>query len=278
VVQDRVAQLNKRKIRFIDDLLYHQADADRAIADIVSQQELGVASAVIDTRVPRDLPPYLRDLYRTPLLSPARERALFLKFNFHKYQFVTARRRLEPEFATGRDLAVLEQHLRQITSTKNEILQANLRLVVSVARRHVRPNISLMELISEGNLILMRAVEGFDSHKGNRFSTYATLALMKGFAHAVPMLLSSHRGNVETEILASVPDSRQDHAIDQRLDRDQVQHLLARLSDRERKVLRAHYGLGTERSATFEQVGQQMGLSKQRVRQIEQTALAKLRQ
>jgi RNA polymerase primary sigma factor len=279
IVQDRVARLNKRKIRFIDDPLYHGTDADRAIADIVSQQELTGDGSATETRVPRDLPVYLRDLYRTPLLSPARERALFLKFNFHKFQFVAARRRLEPEFAGARDLNVLEQHLRQATGTKNEILQANLRLVVSVARRHVRPGVCLMELISEGNLILMRAVEGFDIHKGNRFSTYATLALMKGFAQAVPLLLASHRGSTDAEILSAVPDLRNANAIEQRLDRDHVQHLLNRLDDRERAVLSAHFGLESETRlpATYEEVGTQLGLSKQRVRQIEQSALEKLR-
>jgi RNA polymerase sigma factor (sigma-70 family) len=191
--------------------------------------------AAVETRVPRDLPPYLADLYRTPLLSPARERALFLKFNFHKYQFATARRKLEPEFARARDLNRLEQHLRDITATRNDILQANLRLVVSVARRHVRTGVSLMELISEGNVILMRAVEGFDIHKGNRFSTYATLALMKGFAQAVPQLLASRRGSTDTEILSAVPDGRYQSTVDQRMDRDHVQHLLGRLDDRERQ-------------------------------------------
>ncbi len=277
IVQDRVARLNKRKIRFIDDPLYHEPGAGQMITDILSQHEIAAAPPAIELRVPRDLPPYLRDLYRTPLLSPARERALFLKFNFHKHQFVTARRRLEPEFATGRDLAVLEQHLRLITSTKNQILQANLRLVVSVARRHVRSGVCLMELISEGNIILMRAVEGFDLHKGNRFSTYATLALMKGFAQAVPIMLASHRGSTDTEILATMPDLRADQTLDHRLDRDHVQHLLNRLDDRERDVLRAHYGLGSDQSSTYEQVGAALGLSKQRVRQIEQNALAKLR-
>jgi RNA polymerase primary sigma factor len=281
LVTARVARLNKRKIRFIEDPLYHDTDAAVAIADIVSQQEISMDRPAGETRVPRDLPPYLAELYRTPLLSPARERALFLKFNFHKYQFATARRKLEPEFARTRDLNRLEQHLRDITATRNDILQSNLRLVVSVARRHVRPGVCLMELISEGNIILMRAVEGFDIHKGNRFSTYATLALMKGFAQGVPMLLASRRGGPrtfgDTEILAAVPDGRCNSEIDQRIDRDQVQHLLGRLTDRERQVLAAHYGLGSTTSATLEQVGQQMGLSKQRVRQIEQTALAKLR-
>ena len=85
-------------------------------------------------RVPRDLPPYLQELYRTPLLSVAKERALFLKFNFHKYQFVQARRKLEPQFARWRDLAISEGYLRDAIETKNAIVRANLRLVVSDLR------------------------------------------------------------------------------------------------------------------------------------------------
>lgn len=280
IVQDRVQRLSKRKIRFIDDPLYHQGGAESAIAEIIGQPELPPQRVGEELRVPRDLPPYLRDLYRTPLLSPTRERALFLKFNFHKFQFVSARRRLEPEFAGARELNQLEKHLEQITATRNDILQANLRLVVSIARRHVRPGVCLMELISEGNLILMRAVEGFDIHKGNRFSTYATLALMKGFAQTVPMMLASHRGSTDAGLLSMVPDLHSATVFDRRLDRDHVQHLLGRLDDRERAVLRAHYGLDSDRPsipATYEQVGRRLGLTKQRVRQIEQTALAKLR-
>jgi len=69
-------------------------------------------------------------------------------------RFVTARRRLEPEFARARDLDELEGHLRRATAVKNDIVQANLRLVVSVARKHLRPGLSLMELISDGNVTL----------------------------------------------------------------------------------------------------------------------------
>jgi RNA polymerase sigma factor (sigma-70 family) len=231
-----------------------------------------------ESRIPRDLPPYLQSLYRTPLLSAPRERALFLKFNFHKYEFVSARRKLEPEFVRTRELDVLEEHFRKAVETKNAIVRANLRLVVSVARKHLRPGLSLMELISEGNIVLMRAVEGFDLHRGYRFSTYATLALMKGFARSVPQMLCSRSSGMKEGLLESVADHRQVTASTHFADREQIGHLLTRLDDRERAVLLAHYGLGDRAMpATFEEVGQRLGLSKQRVRQIEKSAIAKLR-
>ena len=280
IVEQRIAKLNKRKIKFIDDPLYHGDEAQRAIEAMVSQPQIFQEEKAEDSRRPRDLPPYLAELYRVPLLSAGRERALFLKFNFHKWQFAAARRRLEPQFARSADLDLLEDRLGQITEAKNQILAANLRLVVSVARKHVRSGLSLMELISEGNLTLMRAVEGFDIHKGNRFSTYATLALMKGFARSVPMMLSTHRGLADGCAFGNDPrPARPQLAVDRRIDRDHVEQLLSRLDERERRVLLVHYGLENERSipATYEQISQRLGLSQQRIRRIEQTALDKLR-
>ena len=285
LLEERVARLNRKKIRFIDDTLYHDSDAESAVNAIASQQELASKTSGEEVRIPRDLPTYLQDLYRTSLLGRSRERALFLKFNFHKYQFVQARRDLDPQFARRRDLQVLEGRLRQVTETKNAIIQANLRLVVSVARKHLRAGLSLMELISDGNITLMRAVEGFDLHRGYRFSTYATLALMKGFARSVPTMLAGMiRGRKISsghKRLAEVPDSRFENSTDRLLARDEIHQLLSCLDDRERSVLMAHYGLSDDRTerpaATFEQVGERLGLSKQRVRQIEQTAIAKLR-
>jgi RNA polymerase sigma factor (sigma-70 family) len=278
IVEERLAQLLRRKVKFIDDPLYHQPDSAEVIEQLVSQEELPAVSKAEETRIPGDLPAYLQDLYRTPLLSRGRERALFLKFNFHKYQFVIARRKTEPQFARARDLKRLEAIRRSIVQVKNQIVKANLRLVVSVARKHLRGGLSLMELISEGNLTLIRAVDSFDTHKGNRFSTYVTFALMKGFARSVPeMLARGHDASGGDAILETVADWRNSRTPMDLANRDEVRQLMSRLEGRERDVIDAHYGLNSGRPATYEQVGSRMGLSKQRVRQIEQSALAKMR-
>lgn len=278
ILDERLEKLNRRKVKYVDDPLYHDAGARSAIDAIMGQEDLGAQPAVEETRVPRDLPSYLQSLYRTPLLTPARERALFLKFNFHKQQFASARRKLDPALARARDIDCLEGHLREAVDTKNQIVSANLRLVVSVARKHLRPELSLMELVSEGNITLMRAVEGFDIHRGHRFSTYATLALMKGFARSVGEMLAHRSMNQGDGILDGVPDDRVKSAREQFSDREQVRELLTRLDERERDVLQAHFGLDDRAlPATLHEVGRRMGLSKQRVRQIEKTALAKLR-
>jgi RNA polymerase sigma factor (sigma-70 family) len=280
VIEERIARLNRRKIKFIDDPLYHQADALEQVEAIISAARAALQSDNSrgeENRVPRDLPAYLQELYRTPLLTPALERALYLGFHLHKYQFVQARRKLEPQFARARDIEVLEAHLRRATEVKNQIVRANLRLVVSIARKHLRPGLNLMELISDGNLTLMRAVESFDIHKGNRFSTYATLALMKGFARSVPQMLAGRRGTGnDPALLAEVADVSQPSMADRFAARDEVRRLLGQLNDREQTVVRAQFGL--EGSAVArEQLTEQLGVTPQQLRQIEKTAIAKLR-
>jgi RNA polymerase sigma factor (sigma-70 family) len=276
VIAERVVRLSKRKVKFIDDPLYHQDEAEAVIAAISEPHDLIETSE--DARVAADLPSPVADLCRAPLLSAPRERALFLKLNFHKMRFVTARRRLDPELATCRDLARLESHLAKATETKNQIIRANLRLVVSIARRHLRGRLPLMELVSEGTMTLMRAVDSFDFHRGHKFSTYATLALMKGFARSVPqMLWSRATGSSDPELLNDIADRRATTAGDRFLAREQVTDLLRHLDARERDVLLMHYGLGQRTPATYEQLAHDMGVSKQRIRQIEQSALAKIR-
>ena len=279
LLDERIKRVADHRVRFHDDPLFHQPDAESVIAALVSAEELTKSPPAEELRVPRQLPAELAELYRTPLLSLGKERALFLKYNFHKYQFAAARRQLDEQVSRNRDLIQLEGALAKASAAREAIARANLRLVVSVAKRHLRPGVSLTELMSDGTVVLMRAVDGFDIAKGNRFSTYATLALMKGFARGVPQLIAAAKlAAPGQDQLETLPDSRPALAHRLLLDRDEVSDLLSRLTDRERHVVRAHFGLEANgHSATQEELGQRLGLSRERVKQIEQTALDKLR-
>lgn len=288
-LDDRIARLVKRRVKFHDDELYHGHDAADHVASLVRAADAAAVGASETIRAPRGLPPYLAELYRVPLLTPAQERALFLQFHYLKFRVAAERRRFDPETARVRDVVRLEAKLREAIAVKNRIVRANLRLVVSVARKHVRPahlggsgGPSLMELVSEGNLILMRAAESFDVHKNVRFSTYATYALMTGLARAAPALRATAalgaRGTLPVHDLA---DPRQGDAHAHHANRDEVRAMLSRLDGDERRVIAMYYGLddrhGLDAATTFEQVGRRLGLSKHRVRQIERSAMLKLR-
>ncbi|MCC6239954.1 MAG: sigma-70 family RNA polymerase sigma factor [Phycisphaerales bacterium] len=280
LVEERAQQLSRKKVRFIDDPLLHGEDAAALIDAIIAQQPLGdvAPDSNEQSRCPRDLPPYLAELYRVPLLNKSQERGLFLKLNLHKYQFVQARRRLDPQFARARDLNYLESLLTQVQQVRNAIVQANLRLVVSVARKHLRGNLDLMELVSEGNVVLLRAVDSFDVSKGYKFSTYATLVLMKGFARSVTKLLQ--RGGLagaDESALSWMADSSTDLSMRNLVARDELNRLLLALDPRERAIVRGCWGVD-QSQGSYDELGGRLGLSRQRIRQIERTALGKLRE
>ena len=275
---DRLADL---PARYVDDPVLSQPDAAAVVAELCRAGEL--ADARPAARVPAGLPAYLAELYRTPLLTPARERALFLRYNLHRKAFAGLRAALDPAVATRRELARLRRAHEAATATKNLIVRANLRLVVSVARKHLRPGLDLMELVSDGNLVLMRAVDGFDTGRGHKFSTYATLALMKGYARSVPQLRARIGGG--DAALAACPD-RARPAPQRLAEAEAADRLLARLDDRERAVLLGHQGLELDPSgrlreagaaATLDELGRELGLTRHHVRQIERGALEKLR-
>jgi RNA polymerase primary sigma factor len=254
--------------------LYHTAEAESQLEQMVDSG--GLASSGETPRIPKGLPPYLADLYRVPLLTPPQERSLFLKFNFHKCRFATLRAALEPEVALRRDLDSMEAELSKAQDVKNRITQANLRLVVSVARKHLQPGVNLMELVSEGNITLMRAIDSFDTKKGVRFSTYATLALMKGFARSVPELKMGAKSKAAgtrtvsfdaTEI--DVADRNSNIALDELTNRDQVDRLLSMLPERDRLALRSRFGLdGDADQAQSPSMKKQSDLALERLREV----------
>lgn len=235
-------------------------------------------------KLPSGLPPYLASLYEVPLLTREQEVYLFRKYNFLKYQASKLREGLDPARARAAVMDRIEQLYNEAVETKNQIIRANLRLVVSIAKRHVGPAEDFFELVSDGNMSLIRAVEKFDFARGNKFSTYASWAIMKNYARSIPDELR-HRDRFRTstdEMFAATRDQRSDEyelELAQAQREAQIGRILGRLDEREQRIIRSRFGLGPgQEPLTLKEVGEEMGVTKERVRQIEARALSKLRQ
>lgn len=238
------------------------------------------------TRMPRkpaDLPAYIASLYEVPLLTAVQESHLFRKYNFLKYKASGLVETLDCDRPKRRTLDQIERLHEAIVATKNKLVQANLRLVVSVAKKYIGSHTDLFEKISEGNISLMRAIDKFDYTRGFKFSTYATWAIKKNFIRSYSdtikqsdrfrtgheELLDSHaafRANPQIELAAQQERERQ------------VGRILRDLSERERNIICWRFGMepGTE-PKTLKQVGERLGVTKERVRQLESRAMEKLR-
>lgn len=234
-------------------------------------------------RVPAGLPPYLASLYDIPLLSKPQEVHLFRKMNYLKHQANQLREGLNPAKPDARELGRIERLYEQAVAVRSAIVEANLRLVVSIARHHVTAQQDFFELVSDGNVSLIRAVEKFDFARGNKFSTYASVAIMKNFARTIP---KEHRHLARfcasgVEFLANIEDSGSDkgeQVVAQAERENRVDGLLKHLNERERKILDRRFGLtrGHE-PLTLKQVGAELGVTKERVRQLEGQAIRRIR-
>jgi len=234
------------------------------------------------TKAPKGLPPYLASLYEVPLLGREQEAHLFRKMNFLKSRAHRLRENLDPTRARTADLDEIERLQEEALAVKNQIIRANLRLVVSIAKRHVGPSNNFFELVSDGNMSLIRAVEKFDYSRGNKFSTYASWAIMKNFARTIPeenyrrdRFVTGHE-----EMFEAAADNRIDeHEYEsaQKRMEEAVKGMLGRLDDRERRIIISRYGIAGASERTLEQLGRELGITKERVRQIESRAQDKLR-
>jgi len=229
------------------------------------------------------LPPYLAALYEVPLLTREQEYHLFRKFNYLRFEADRLRSGLHPARASTSLMNRIESLYGEAVRTKNQIVQANLRLVVSIAKRHVNTGDDLFSLISDGNVSLIRAAEKFDFSRGNKFSTYASWAIMRNFARTIPdeyKYQDRYRTSNE-EMFAGTRDSRSDqHEQEsaQFLREQQIERILSRLDEREQRIIISRFGLDwAQEPKTLKEVGSQLGVTKERIRQIEARALDKLR-
>jgi len=223
-------------------------------------------------------------------LTSEQEHRLFSKFNYCRYRVMQLceqyrERRLSADAA--RELLSWEQ---AVSTTRDEIVRANVPLVLAMAKRTRISGVDFADLISEGNMALLRSVDKFDCDRGFKFSTYACRAILKSFAR-VASRSARYRGRFPVEFDPTLEKS--DHLEQKRdaVEDDCVQALktilgknLANLNAVEERVIRARFALENghpvedgPRARTLEQVGEMIGVTKERVRQIQNKALGKLR-
>jgi RNA polymerase primary sigma factor/RNA polymerase sigma factor len=236
-----------------------------------------------NSRVPSGTPPYLASLYEVPLLTREQEAHLFRKMNYLKYQASKLRDTLDVNRPKSRLMDQIEKLYAESAAAKNQIIRANLRLVVSIAKRYIGRAEDFFELVSDGNMSLMRAAEKFDVSRGYKFSTYASWAIMKNFARTIPNALR-HQDRFRTcqsEMIGTVEDQRTDHYEQEstQLRRElHVKTILDRLDERERQIVTRRFGLTRgQEPLTLKEVGATMGVSKERIRQIQSRAMGKMR-
>ena len=223
------------------------------------------------------------------VLTQAQERILFLKFNYARHLQAKIQAKLggrRPSESVKRELLhwyyVAERYREQIAET-------NLALVLAMAKRVKLSDVDFSDLVSEGNMALLRSVDKFDCERGFKFSTYACRAILKSFSRQ-GMKNTRYRQRFPTEFDSTLEKS--DHletlrATHERECADEVKHIVlnndARLSDVELSVIGLRFGITDEaepsarKALTLEQVGQIIGVTKERVRQIQNKAIRKIR-
>ncbi len=282
IAEARALRILELPLDFITNPSFSRIRSQKAEARVIGPPP-PAETAQKKARLPSGLPPYLASLYEVPLLTRKQEAHLFRKMNYLKYRAGRLRAKLDPARPKRNLMDRIERLYDEAVSTKNQIIRSNLRLVVSIAKRHVGPTQNFFELVSDGNMSLMRAVEKFDYARGNKFSTYASWAIMKNFARTIP---DEHRRldrfrTSHGDLFATTEDDRADPAeqLSAQVQREaQVERILERLDEREQRIIVRRFGLRRgQEPLTLKQVGAELGVTKERIRQIEARALDKLR-
>jgi RNA polymerase sigma factor (sigma-70 family) len=268
------------------DYIYNAEFDDPAREELILGEMPGEAKFQADRAAkspPKDVPAHMAHLYEWPLLTKEQEQHLFRKMNFLKHQLHKLQESLDPAKAKIADLMRIDELKGGIRRCRDRLISCNQRLVYSQAKQKLALGENIDDLVSDGNLSLMRAVEKFDYGRGNKFSTYATWAIMKNFARSIPDA-KTHKQRYMTghdelfEAKADVRTDEQEVLAMADAARARVNRLLEHLDARTREVIRMRTGLDGSEEMTLEQIGQHFGITKERVRQINVRGMKMLRE
>lgn len=223
------------------------------------------------------------------ILTGAQEKVLFHQFNFARYKIWTIQRDVwatDARKPSPEQADMILRWYRKSDLIREQIANTNLALVLAMAKRTRMSEVDFADLVSEGNMALLRAVDKFDAGRGYKFSTYACRAILKAFSRQ-GMKLSKYRQRFPTDFDPKLEKSNfleTKRATFEKDAAEEVKRIVldnrADLTDVERTVIEHRFGLESgeiDKPMTLEQVGQIIGVTKERVRQIQNKAMEKIR-
>ena len=232
---------------------------------------------------PKDVPPQMAHLYEWPLLNKEQEQHVFRKMNFLKHKLHKFQQSLDPTRTRVADLLRIEELRDDIKKCRDLLISCNQRLVYAQAKQRLAPGDNIDDLWSDGNISLDASGREVRLWRGNKFSTYATWAIMKNFARSIPDA-KTHRQRYMTgydelfEAKADVRTDEQEVLAAADAAKARVARLLDHLDARTRDVIRMRTGIDGSEEMTLEQIGQHFGITKERVRQINVRGMKQLRE
>jgi len=281
-LRQRVETLMLENFAFMDSPIFRERNIEKQLFDFDHEPELPMTSWYQPTRDEA----VEEGIGSAPqLMKPAEERIMFLRFNYAKMRLLKLKNTIEKNGLT-RELAAdfLEWH-RKFEHFREYLVRTNLALVLAMAKRTRLGDIDFAEVVSEGNMALLRAVDKFSVDRGFKFSTYACRAILKAFSRT-SLKASKYKTRFPVEF---EPDFEKSDWTDRRRDAveedcvDELKQIvdrnLAELSDVEQTVIRRRFNWQQQEDSplTLEEVGQIIGVTKERVRQIQNKALTKIR-
>jgi RNA polymerase sigma factor (sigma-70 family) len=280
-VAARVEELLAGNYAFMDSPIFKHKNIEKELFTFDEEPKLPLTSWYQPTREDPD-----GTHSQTPqLMKGAEERLMFLRFNFAKRKLTLLQKKAKNAEMT-QELAdqVLEWH-RRFEHFREYLVRTNLALVLAMAKRVRLGDVDFAEVVSEGNMALLRAVDKFNVDRGFKFSTYACRAILKAFSRTA-MKANRHRTKFPVEFEPDLEksdwaDKRRDQVEEDCIDelKTIVDRNLADLSTVEETVIRRRFNWdqSDDSSLTLEDVGKIIGVTKERVRQIQNKALAKIR-